>query len=104
MKKFFYVVLFTAVATIAGINMKLGISSSGSMPVLTLNSVEQLSNAELIVSYNGYVGVFSWNPGYVLEIGTSGQSRVAKINGTWIATSDSRAKENVRDLPNSLDL
>ncbi|MDR1371747.1 MAG: NVEALA domain-containing protein, partial [Dysgonamonadaceae bacterium] len=104
MKKIFILILFTAIAMVAGINMKLGISSSDSMPVLTLNNVEQLSNAELVVINNGYVGLFNGSPSYVLEIGTSGQSRVAKINGTWIATSDSRAKENVRDLPNSLDL
>jgi len=95
--------LLVVVAALAVNGMRLATQNAVESDELTLDNVEQLSNAEVVVTYSGYVGIFTWNPQYVLEIGTTGQSLVAKINGSWIMTSDSRAKKNISPLSNTLD-
>jgi hypothetical protein len=96
------ITLFLVVGVLAVNGMRLDFQQKATSDKLMLGNVEQLSDAELVINYNGYVGLFTWNPQYVLQIGETGQSLVAKINGTWVMTSDSRAKENIQDLPDAL--
>jgi hypothetical protein len=96
--------IFFAIVIIATVSLiNLNLTSTSSKSFLSLNKVEALGAAEFLIKSNGYVGLFNQNPGYVMEIGASGYSTTAKINGNWINTSDSRIKTNIKPLSNSLE-
>jgi predicted small secreted protein len=104
-KKMFFLTAILGVALFSFTNVKMNtITSNDNTSLLTLDKVEALGLVEFIIKTNGNVGIKNLNPAYTLEIGATGQSCVAKINGSWISTSDSKAKENIRTLTGSLDV
>ena len=54
------------------------------------------------VRANGNTGIFNPNPGAALEVGTGGDIRQIRLNGSLVVGSDERIKENIRDISSSL--
>ncbi len=50
------------------------------------------------VRANGNVGIFNPNPGAALSVGTAGTPKQVAVNGTIVLGSDSKLKENIREI------
>jgi hypothetical protein len=84
--------------------INMGMNTTNFNSFLYLDKVEALGVPEFVIKFNGNVGIFNDNPGSALEIGTNSHLCAAYIHGLWLSSSDSRIKENIKDLSNSLDI
>jgi hypothetical protein len=101
-KRFFIVIAIIMVVITALINM--GMNTTNFNSLLCMDRAEALGVPEFVIKPTGFVGIFNENPLYALEIGNNNYTCVGYIHGLWMSSSDSRIKENIKDLSNSLDI
>jgi hypothetical protein len=86
-----------------------GIASEGAASGIDGNGNLEIFDASpggghrFVIMSNGYVGIGTWTPGALFQVGNSGDGSVAKAN-SWSTFSDIRLKRDLTKIPNASEI